>query len=222
MCSNRRCIDIRRPSDHLLMLMLSTMLLSVGGCSQRMDDQPRVDAQEYFPYFKDGAASRAVPKGAVSAKAATYQPAESADQAWPSYGDSVFISGLKNGEPVSQLPEVLLQRLSYGQLLQRGQERFRISCVPCHDATGSGNGMVPRRGFPYPPTYHSQRLRAKPVGYFYRIATEGKGLMPAYQDLILPEDRWAIAAYVRALQFSQYAPVAQLSERDRSLLEAAR
>lgn len=203
-------------------ILPGVVLLVVPGCSQRMDDQPRVDAQESYDFYSDGTASRPAPAGTVTAAVATWRPVDSSTTVWPSYDDAVFVSGLKDGQPVSQLPEILLNRYSYGDLLQRGRDRFQISCVPCHDATGSGNGMVPRRGFPYPPTFHSRRLRAKPPGYFFRVATMGKGQMPAYADLIPAEDRWAIAAYVRALQFSQHAPADQLSEYDRALLEAER
>lgn len=110
------------------------------------------------------------------------------------------------------------QTVDLRKLLLRGRERFLIHCSPCHDATGSGNGMVARRGFAYPPSYHSDRLRSKPLRYFYDVATEGIGKMPSYQTYLSERDRWAVAAYIRTLQFSQYAPVATLPAEDREAL----
>jgi len=87
-------------------------------------------------------------------------------------------------------------------LLRRGQDRFNIFCSPCHDRTGSGNGMIVRRGFKRPTSYHSDRLRSVPIDYFYQVMTEGYGVMPSYAPQVPPEDRWAIAAYIRALQLA--------------------
>jgi mono/diheme cytochrome c family protein len=90
-------------------------------------------------------------------------------------------------------------------LLQRGQERFRIYCTPCHSELGDGNGMVVQRGFPPPPSYHIDRLRQAPVQHFYDVITNGYGAMYSFSDRVQPNDRWAIAAYIRALQRSQNA-----------------
>jgi mono/diheme cytochrome c family protein len=94
------------------------------------------------------------------------------------------------------------------QLLKRGQERFEIYCEPCHSPVGDGDGMIPRRGFPHPPSYHIARLRQAPDRHFYDVMTNGYGVMYAYADRVTPEDRWAIVAYIRALQRSQDARVA--------------
>jgi mono/diheme cytochrome c family protein len=91
------------------------------------------------------------------------------------------------------------------QLLRRGQDRFNIYCEPCHSPIGDGDGMVARRGFPHPPSYHIDRLRAAPDRHFYDVMTQGYGVMRSYADRVAPEDRWAIVAYIRALQLSQYA-----------------
>jgi mono/diheme cytochrome c family protein len=96
-------------------------------------------------------------------------------------------------------------------LLRRGQERFDIYCAPCHSQLGDGDGMIVRRGFPAPPSYHTDRLRGAPDSHFYQVITHGYGAMYAYADRIAPEDRWAIVAYIRALQLSQHAPAALLS-----------
>ena len=93
-------------------------------------------------------------------------------------------------------------------LLQRGQERYEIYCVPCHSPLGDGDGMVARRGFPHPPSYHIERLRRAPDRHFYDAMTNGYGVMYAYADRVSPQDRWAIVAYIRALQRSQGARLA--------------
>ncbi len=96
-------------------------------------------------------------------------------------------------------------------LLSRGRERFDIYCAPCHSRLGDGDGMIVRRGFPAPPSYHTERLRAAPDSHFYQVITRGYGAMYPYADRVTPEDRWAIVAYIRALQLSQHAPASLLS-----------
>jgi len=92
-------------------------------------------------------------------------------------------------------------------LLERGQQRFRIYCTPCHSELGDGHGMIVQRGFPPPPSYHIDRLRAAPVEHFYDVITHGYGAMYSYANRVQPADRWAIAAYIRALQLSQHASI---------------
>jgi Cytochrome C oxidase, cbb3-type, subunit III len=104
------------------------------------------------------------------------------------------------------------------EVLERGQQRYNIYCTPCHGLTGDGNGMVVQRGFRHPPSYHIDRLRAAPVGHFYDVITNGFGAMQDYSAQIPPHDRWAIIAYIRALQLSQHAPAAGLSADDRQRL----
>lgn len=104
-------------------------------------------------------------------------------------------------------------------VMERGRERFEIYCAPCHGRTGDGNGMIVQRGFPPPPSYHIDRLRAAPVGHFYDVITRGYGIMYSYAARVEPADRWAIAAYIRALQKSHYAPLKELPASDRAKLE---
>ena len=103
-------------------------------------------------------------------------------------------------------------------LLQRGQERFRIYCTPCHSELGDGDGMVVQRGFPHPPSYHIDRLRNAPTQHFYDVITHGYGAMYSFAGRVAPVDRWAIAAYIRALQLSQHAPIADMPEAQRQAL----
>jgi mono/diheme cytochrome c family protein len=91
-------------------------------------------------------------------------------------------------------------------LLQRGQQRFRIDCTPCHSELGDGNGMIVQRGFPAPPSYHTDRFRQAPTQHFYNVMTNGYGAMYSFAARVSPHDRWAIAAYIRALQLSQHPP----------------
>jgi mono/diheme cytochrome c family protein len=104
-------------------------------------------------------------------------------------------------------------------LLQRGHERFDIYCAPCHGYLGDAHGMIVQRGFPAPPSFHIDRLREAPTQHFYDVATNGWGAMFSYADRVAPSDRWAIAAYIRALQESQNAAVASLSDAQRKELK---
>lgn len=106
------------------------------------------------------------------------------------------------------------------EVLERGHERFDIYCSPCHGRTGEGNGMVVQRGFPPPPSYHIDRLRQAPAGHFFDVITQGYGIMYSYAQRVEPADRWAIAAYIRVLQKSHDATLAQVPAQQRAKLEA--
>jgi mono/diheme cytochrome c family protein len=123
-------------------------------------------------------------------------------------------------DPAAQKALAERPAMSLG-LLKRGKERFGIFCSPCHDFAGTGHGTVVARGFPQPPSLHEPRLRAAPSRYFVDVISHGHGVMYSYADRVSPADRWAIAAYIRALQFSQHAKVADLPAADRQKLEAA-
>jgi mono/diheme cytochrome c family protein len=166
-----------------------------------MHNQHKIEPYEKSTFFADGVGSRPIPPGTV-----------------PRGGlrEGVFYSGLGAGlMPIAELPVELTPGL-----LKRGQERFGIFCAPCHDRAGTGRGMIVRRGLKQPSSFHTDRLRNVPVGYFFNVMTEGFGVMPSYRSQILAEDRWAIAAYVRALQYSQNARLAELTEEQRKTVEA--
>ena len=126
-------------------------------------------------------------------------------------------TGLTNGVLLANLPMQVTP-----ELLQRGRERYDIYCAVCHGATGEGNGEIVQRGFPAPPTYHSERLRNAPIGHFYDVITSGYGVMYSYASRVEPNDRWAIAAYIRALQLSQHASAGDLPPNDQKQLEQMR
>ena len=155
-----------------------------------MGQQPRYDHYEPSTLFRDGKALQAPPEGTVSRDA----PAR--------------LDALATRPEMSRA------------LLERGRERFGIYCTPCHGLAGDGRGTVPARGFPQPPTFPQERLRDAPSRYFVDVITDGHGVMYSYADRVKPADRWAIAAYIRALQLSQNAPAAALSEADRETLAA--
>jgi mono/diheme cytochrome c family protein len=156
-----------------------------------MHDQHKIEPLEASDFFADGQGARQLPAGVVSRDA---------------YGEKVEpYTGLTVSGPAPEgAPPVTMA------LLQRGQERFNIYCSPCHDRTGSGRGMIVRRGYKQPPSYHEQRLRNAPVDYFVTVMTEGFGVMPSYREEVPLQDRWAIAYYIRALQYSQRGHLADL------------
>jgi len=132
----------------------------------------------------------------------------------PNVGPAEVPSGIvQYRDKQNQAPAVTLA------LLKRGQERFRIYCTPCHSELGDGRGMVAQRGFPPPPSYHIDRLRQAPVQHFYDVITNGHGAMYSFAERVELTDRWAIAAYIRALQRSQHAAVADVSPDQRRSLQ---
>jgi cytochrome c553 len=128
--------------------------------------------------------------------------------------DVVFTTGERNGQLVTEIPVPVTR-----ELLARGQAQFAIYCAVCHGPDGYGYGIVVQRGFPAPPSYHDPRLVNAPIGYFFRVMTRGFGVMYPYADRLAPADRWAVAAYIRALQLSQRANVSDLAATDRAHLE---
>ena len=104
-------------------------------------------------------------------------------------------------------------------LVKQGQEAFNINCSECHGRDGYGQGMIVQRGFPQPPSFHSERLRNAPVGHFFQVITQGYGVMYPFGSRITPQDRWAIVSYIRALQFSQNATTDQIESTDQTQLE---
>jgi len=171
-------------------------------CIDDMADQPRYEPLTASSFFENGMSSRPLVEG-------TIPRGQLPD-------DSPLQTGKgSDGQFVAELPVPLDDKL-----LERGKQRFNIYCSVCHGQTGEGNGMVVQRGFRQPPTFHSDRLRGMPVGYFYDVITQGFGAMPSYRKQVPVADRWAIVAYVRALQLSRYAPAADLTDAEQAKLVA--
>lgn len=190
------------PRLGLVTVALVALVLLFSGCGRNMYDQPRAESFEASPFFEDGSSSRELPEGTVSRERGGLDP--------------VYLSGQDEEGTVSEVPvEVTLD------LLRRGQERFNIYCAPCHGYSGEGDGMVVQRGFPQPTSFHSQRLLDAPVGYYFNAITNGFGRMYSYASRVPVEDRWAISAYVKALQLSQNATLEDVPEGILEDLQAA-
>lgn len=204
-------------------LRLSALLVAVAvamgassGCVQEMADQPRYEPMEASTAA--GGASTRVPVPGTIARGQLQL-------------DTVFFSGRADGQFVSELPPQILEGRSLREVLARGRERFGAYCSHCHGNVGGGIGgderfaemvgMVVLRGFPPPPTLHQERLRTAQLGYLFDVITAGFGRMPAHGYMISPSDRWAIVAYIRALQLSQHAVADQLPDPVRQQLNTA-
>jgi Cytochrome C oxidase, cbb3-type, subunit III len=165
-------------------LILAVILLA--GCRPDMNDQPRYKPLAPSDFFGDGRSARPqVPDTVARGQLHT---------------NELFYTGKIGGKVADVFPLPVTDTL-----LLRGRERYDIFCAPCHDRVGTGRGMVVQRGFKQPNSFHIDRLRQSPVGYFFDVTTTGFGMMPSYATQVSPEDRWAIVAYIRALQLSQHA-----------------
>jgi mono/diheme cytochrome c family protein len=185
---------------------LALLACAVVACRQDMHDQPKYRPFRESEIFADRRSARPFVPGTVAR--GTLRE------------DAAFYTGKVGNDFVTEIPVKVT-----AELLARGQAQFQVFCSPCHGRTGRGDGMIVQRGFKKPSSYHVDRLRQMPIGYFYDVMTNGFGAMSDYAAQVPPADRWAIAAYVRTLQYSQYAPAADVpedkhAELDRSLAAA--
>jgi hypothetical protein len=174
-------------------------MLFAPACRQDMHDQPKYIPLRESTFFGDARSARPLPEGTV---------------ARGQLHDDLFLESGKIGKDDATMFPFPVDE----QLMARGRERFDIFCSPCHGRTGNGDGMIVRRGYRRPPTYHDDRLRNAPVGHFVDVMANGFGAMPDYAEQVEARDRWAIAAYIRALQLSQHGRVADVPERERGAL----
>jgi hypothetical protein len=172
-----------------------------------MYDQARYEPYEASSFFEDGTSARPIVPGTIARRDPRDRPTSSSDH---------FLTGKTAGKLAETLPLPVDRAL-----LDRGQERFRIFCTPCHGELGDGKGIVVRRGFNPPPSYHSDELRKQPHGHFFDVMTRGFGTMASYASRVPPRDRWAIVAYIRVLQLSQHATRTDLSAEDERRLQEA-
>jgi mono/diheme cytochrome c family protein len=172
----------------------------LAGCRQDMHDTPRYEPYEASTFFGDGRASRTPPTGTVARGQLR--------------ADDHLYTGMVNGALADTFPF----EISHSDI-QRGQQRYNVFCAPCHGQLGDGNGMVVQRGLRQAATYHQDRLREEPAGYFFDVITNGFGAMQGYAEQVPVRDRWLIAAYIRALQFSQQAPLDAVRPGDRPRLD---
>ena len=177
--------------------LLPSILLA--GCRQDMHVQPRYEPEDPSTFFADGRSERPPVEGTVARGQLRT--------------DELLYTGRVNGAVADIFPFAIT-----AADLSRGRERYNIYCSPCHDYTGGGKGMIVQRGFPSPPSFHLERLRQAPTGHFFEVMTNGLGLMYSYASRISPEDRWRIAAYIRALQLSQHGSAGDVPDFERSTL----
>ena len=193
----------REPSRGVRIVMaMCGLVLSTAACRQDMHDAPRYEVFEASTSFADGRASRSAPAGTVS-------------RGWLR-DDEALYTGKVDNQPVAAIPFAVTHAD-----VQRGQERFTIYCTPCHGQLGDGNGMVVQRGLRQAANFHQDRLRQERIGYFFDVITNGFGAMQGYAEQVPVRDRWLIAAYVRALQYSQNASVNDVPPERRGQLDAA-
>jgi hypothetical protein len=170
----------------LSLTALTLALIALAGCRQDMHNQPKYIPLRESEFYADRRSARPIVDGTV-ARGDLQQ-------------DTYYYTGKVNGQPGNELPMPVTK-----ELLDRGEERYNIYCSPCHSRVGDGNGMIVQRGFKQPPSYHIDRLRQAPVGHFFDVMTNGFGAMSEYRSQVSVADRWAIVAYIRALQLSQSA-----------------
>ncbi|HEX6438555.1 MAG TPA: cytochrome c [Candidatus Binatia bacterium] len=182
-----------------LLIAIITIFASAG-CRQRMADQPYQRPLEPSNFFDDGMASRPVVPGTVARRG--------------NDGDKQPLNGKVDGKLVDTFPFQVTM-----EVLARGQERYEIFCSPCHDRLGTGQGMIVRRGFPRARSLHETRLRDAPIGHFFEVITQGFGPMPSYANQLTEHDRWAVIAYIRALQLSRNVRLDQLPPEDRAKMK---
>jgi hypothetical protein len=176
-------------------------VLALAGCRQDMHDQPRFKPLAESDFYADLRSARLPVDGTV-ARGQLHE-------------DSYFYTGKFGNNPGDSMPFPVTE-----EVLSRGRERFNIYCAPCHSRLGDGNGMIVQRGFRAPPSYHTERLRKAPLGYFFDVMTNGFGAMPEYASQIPPRDRWTIVAYIRALQLAEEATMSDVPSGQRVPSEA--
>jgi hypothetical protein len=179
------------------------LLLLVAACRQDMHDQPRYEPLEASTFFKDGRSARPQVEGTVARGQLRL--------------DEHLYTGKIGGKPATSFPFAITQAV-----LERGQERFNIFCSACHGRLGNGQGIIVQRGLKPPPSFHIDRLRESPPGYYFDVMTNGFGAMYDLSHAVPVRDRWAIAAYVRVLQRSQRATLEDVPEPQRGALVTER
>jgi mono/diheme cytochrome c family protein len=182
------------------------LLMLCTGCRQDMHVQPRYNPFDPSDFFEDGQSARMPVAGTVPRGDLTLGPQE------------LLYTGKVNGALADAFPFPVTR-----EVLDRGRERFNIYCSPCHAMSGDGDGMIVQRGFHHPPSLHTDHLRAAPTGHLFDVITNGFGVMYAYGDRVVPKDRWAIVAYIRALQLSRQASISDVPQAERKkLLDGSR
>ncbi|WP_235610643.1 c-type cytochrome [Bordetella sp. H567] len=207
-----KCLGATWPAMRALSLacLLASLLAGCERAAQNMYDQPRGKPYRASPLFPDGAMSRTPPPGTQA-----YARGSQADTTSGREGTE-DVSRDARAQGATSLPDPVTPAM-----LKQGQTLYGVYCMPCHSPVGDGDGRIVERGFPAPPTYHSDRLRGVPDRHIYDVISNGYGVMAPYGNRIRPEDRWAIVAFVRALQLSQHAQVSKLPPDVRGQAQSA-
>lgn len=192
------------------MLVAAVSMAVLAGCRQDMQNQPKFIPLRSSEFYSDRRSARYPVPGTIPQLDDKSMDKEQLDP------NSYFLSGKHGNIYGNELPGD--SPSTRGQILARGEERYNIYCQPCHSQLGDGNGMIVQRGYKRPPSFHVQRLKNAPLGWFYDVISNGFGGMPDYAAQIKPADRWAIAAYIRALQLSQNANETDVAAADRDQL----
>jgi|SRR5579871_2266002 len=185
------------------LILGAVVLASAVGCRRDMQDQPKYKPLAVSTFFADGRAARPVPPGAIAVDDVDQKPGPA--------------TGMADGDFVTTIPVPVDVNL-----LNRGRDRYDIYCSPCHGRTGDGRGMVALRGFKIPADLSSDRVRNAPPGYLYAVITDGYGAMPDYSYQLDEHDRWAVVAYIRALELSRGATLQDVPPEVRARLEGQR
>ena len=209
--------------NKLLWTAIISLIAISAGCRYDMQDQPRYKVFKESDFFADKRSSRdlpngTVPRGQLRADKALYTgKKENAD---PNAVVQTTVDPVSGNTLISSFPNDIEEFPIpvTKELVDRGEQRYKVFCIVCHGPVGNGDGMIVRRGFSKPPTYNDDRLRNAPVGHFYDVITNGQGKMNGYASQIPVADRWAIVAYIRALQLSQNAHAADVPGDQRAAL----
>jgi hypothetical protein len=187
-------------NNRTILALIAAATLAAPGCRQDMHDQPKYIPLRASTFFADGRSAREPVAGTVARGQLRADP--------------LLYTGKIDGVDATVFPFPVTEAV-----MARGRERYNIFCSPCHGRTGSGDGMIVRRGYRPPPSLHIDRLRDAPVGHFFDVMTAGFGAMPDYAAQIPPADRWTIVAFIRALQLSEHATLADVPADKREALQ---
>ena len=183
------------------MLAAVALLFVCAGCRLDMHVQPRYNPYDPTDFFGDGQSARMPVAGTFPRGELTLGPQE------------LLYTGKVNGQPSEVFPFPVTQ-----EIVERGRERYNVFCSPCHGFAGDGDGMIVQRGFRHPPSFHEDRMRTAPAGHYFDVITNGFGVMYPYGYRVPPRDRWAIIAYIRALQLSRQVPIGDVPDAERTKL----
>jgi cytochrome c553 len=188
--------------DGALVVTILVFPVIVSGCRKGMVNQQHLKPLAEETFFRDGSGARPIPPHTIARGHLNE--------------DQQFFEGKSGGQLATTFPAFVTRKM-----IEHGRESFDVYCAVCHGKTGEGDGMIVQRGFPAPPSLHEERLRKAPVGHFFDVITNGYGIMYPYASRVKTEERWAIIAYIRALQLSQHATLDDADSVNRQQLQAA-